>query len=111
MKPSNQKKKRTPVLITNPAGGSPFTNLARAERYQRRGLCRLWKEKEGWRMEFLTKTARSAAITASARLSMDQINYDRASGTGTASLKAIKGLPIAGPAIILLTRRQKKAAA
>lgn len=93
------KQKRATVVILNPRDGRKYTSLKSAEDYVRRGAAVL--QSEGLR--FIDETPRSACIRA-AVVSSAEATYDRASGSGLASVESLEGLPAIGDVVKMLVK-------
>jgi hypothetical protein len=93
------------IKILNPVGGPGWTSIKRAIKDVRRGRARLVREGV---IEYIRSDSdpRDLAVMGTARLAAS--GYDRASCTGIASIQAIRGLPVAGPAERLLTERRRR---
>jgi hypothetical protein len=90
--------KKIRVEILNPVAGCGYTSLAHARRYVKRGRAEWANDAGVTKLRFVNAhhAHESARIRASAITR-------RGEGIGMASLEAVEGLPVAGPAIRVFT--------
>jgi hypothetical protein len=100
---------RKHIRIENPVAGAGWTSRQKAKKFVANGVAE-WV-RFGDTIRFITQHPSRAAVQRSVDTTRNA--YDRASGTGMASLKAIQNLPAAGDVVrvVMLTgRRTRKVA-
>ncbi len=104
----SQRHKQRSVRIANPlASGSCWTSGRRAQRYVRDGQA-VWLPDA--RLFFVRCVGRAAAAASIAAASIAPITaYDKAAWSGLAPIEAIRNLPVAGLAEMVLWTRGRSA--
>ena len=109
---STDKKKKKHIKILNPVSGSGYTSQKKALWYVRSGQARIVCRNGIEHLEFLAGSVRSARVREcfEKRMSERDLGYDRAAGSGLASIDALRNLPIAGDPMRVLMKRTRRAA-
>ena len=96
-------RKGSTVVILNPHDGRKYTSLASAQAYVKRKAAVF----ENGGLRFVKDTPRSAFLFGVVEGSAED-TYDRAAGSGIASIESLEGLPAIGDVVKILMLRSGK---
>lgn len=106
----SQRHKQRSVRIANPlASGSGWTSERRAQRYVRDGQAVRLPDGRLFFLRCVGRAAAAASIAAAAVSITPITAYDEAAWSGLAAIEAIRNLPVAGVAEMVLWTRGRSA--